>query len=547
MKLKAPPPGPPFAPTAPNLFRYVREAHGEREFLAFGEQRLSYADADRLSAELAKGLLALGLGKGARVGILMPNNPDWVIVWMACARIGALSVLLSTFYQGPEIAWAVRHNDLHALIIADRYLHNDYVERLERALAGLAEETSTELFLPEQPHLRHIVVWGACEKPWAIRGQTDLLARAAAKPRLDDRILAGVEANITPSDLLLTICTSGSTAEPKAVVHTHGVALRATFQFLDYINIKPDDRTYTAQPFFWVGGLNINLLPTMYLGACMCFSETPDPADIIAMARREGVTRFTGWPAQAQRLRQALAEGGEGLTKLRAGLGEPLDELGRPIPPERRLSGLMGMTESFGMHSIDRAGPTPLGKGGSWGRKLPGMERLIVDPETGSPLTTGERGELFIRGHNMMHGYYRKERWEVFTAEGYFPTGDLSILDEDDYIYFVGRKGEMIKTSGANVAPPEVENALLTCPGVREAIVFGVPDATKGEVVAAVVSPQDGAALDAEGLRLALRERLSPYKVPQTFAFLTHDEIPRTASGKAIKPKLREMLFPAGT
>ena len=142
-----------------------------------------------------------------------------------------------------------------------------------------------------------------------------------------------------------------------------------------------------------------------------------------------------------------------------------------------------------------------------------------------------------------MLGYYGKERWEVFTREGFFPTGDLAIIDEDGFIWFEGRCGEMIKTSGANVAPQEVENALLAYPGVREAIVFGLPDAVKGEIVVAVVTAAPQSQLDTERLRQMLRDSISAYKVPQTIAIMAHAEIPRTASGKPIKYMLRDRVL----
>src|SRR5690606_16338543 len=151
------PKGPEFAPTLPGLIRAAARDHGEREFLVMGDQRLTYAQADRESAELAKGLLALGIGKGSRVGLLMSNSPDWVTAWCASGRSGALCVLLSTFFQAPEISWCVRHNDVEVLLVQADYIGNDYIERLERALPGLADQTSTELYLPGHPYLRRIV------------------------------------------------------------------------------------------------------------------------------------------------------------------------------------------------------------------------------------------------------------------------------------------------------------------------------------------------------------------------------------------------------
>jgi acyl-CoA synthetase (AMP-forming)/AMP-acid ligase II len=543
VKLQSPPPSPPFAPTAPNAFRYAAERHGDREFLVLDDVRLTFADADRLSAELARSLIALGAGKGSRVGVLMPNNPDWVIAWMACARIGAVTVALSTFYTAPEIAWSLRHNDVQLLLTADRFMKNDYLERLERAAPGLAG-ASAELFLPAFPHLRRIVVWGESDRPWALRAATDLPAAAAARPQIDAALLAELETTITPADPLVVISTSGTTSEPKAVVHTHGSAFRSTYQFIDYLDIREDDRAYPAMPFFWVGGLNTHLFPAIYTGSCLCFSRTPDPSSVIPMVQREEVTVILQWLPQAKRLQLALDASGQTLPSVRVGMGPYRDLLGKLIPAERAVGGMLGMTESFGYHSMDRMDvAAPIGKGGSNGRKLPGLDRLVVDPETGAPLPAGQRGELMIRGDNLMQGYYGKERWEVFTADGYFPTGDLVTIDADGYLWFHGRAGEMIKTSGANVAPPEVENALLACPGVREAVVFGIDDEDKGEAVVAVVAGNADAVLDADVLCAQLREMISPYKVPQAIAFLSQDQIPRTASGKPIKHKLRELLF----
>ncbi len=537
------PKGPEFAPTLPGLIRAAARDHGEREFLVMGDQRLTYAQADRESAELAKGLLALGVGKGSRVGLLMSNSPDWVTAWCASGRSGALCVLFSTFFQAPEISWCVRHNDVEVLLVQADYIGNDYIERLERALPGLADQTSTELYLPGHPYLRRIVVWGECDRPWATRGPGALKDAAAAKPAIDDAFLAQVEANIHPADSLLTICTSGTTAEPKAVVHSHGTGLRITYAFLDYLDLRGRDRNYTGQAFFWIGGLNVNLLPAMYVGACLVFSQTPRAEEIAEIIQREKVTRLSLWPAQVIAIRDVAAREGYDLSSVRSGLGEPRDEYGEIIPVDRRMGGVMGMTESFGMHSIDRrTAPMPHGKAGTWGRHLPGVERRVVDRETGAVLPPGKEGELYIRGYTLMQGYYKREREEVFTRDGFFATGDLVIIDEDDFIYFTGRATEMIKTSGANVSPREVEIALQRYPEVREAIVFGVPDEVRGEITIAVVVPAEGRTIDTADLTGRLKQDISPYKLPHRMVVMDFDDIPRTGSAKPRKPQLREMV-----
>jgi acyl-coenzyme A synthetase/AMP-(fatty) acid ligase len=528
----------------PNLIRESVRLHGDREFLVMGARCISFREADEQSAELARGLLALGIGKAARVGLLMPNTPDWVLAFFAAARCGALTVSLSTFLQAPEISWAVRHNDIDTLLISSSYLNNDYQERLERALPGLGEHTTPELYLPHHPFLRRIIVWGPCDRRWAMKGAASLRDAAAGKPQIDGAFLANIESNVAPADLLVTICTSGTTAEPKAVVHTHGVAIRTVRIFTDYIDLRPTDRTYTTQAFFWVGGLNMNLLPSMYIGACLCFSETPKVSDIVDVIVRKKVTRLLVWPAQELGIHEYVEREKCDLSSIRTGLGPMRDQMGAIIPPDRRIGGIMGMTETFGMHSIAKlVEAAPAGKGGNWGRRLPGMERKIVDPETGVELPAGATGELLVRGRSLMHGYYKREREEVFARDGFFATGDLASIDEDDYIYFHGRRTEIIKTSGANVSPKEVELALLRLQGVREAIVFGMPDPVKGEIVVAVVVPTGGRTLEAAALRERLRAEISPYKVPQKIVFMDFEDIPRTGSQKARKGALLDMLI----
>jgi acyl-coenzyme A synthetase/AMP-(fatty) acid ligase len=504
---------------------------------------VTFADAERISADWARGLLSLGLGKATRVGILMPNDPDWALAFLAAGRIGALTVTLSTLFQPPEISWGVRHNDIDTLLVIARYLNNDYLDRLEQALPGLASQRSSELYLPEHPYLRRIIVWGECDRPWAMRGPQALLDGSAARPQINEEFLAAVEAGVSPADLLLTISTSGTSAAPKSVMHTHGSALRAVHLFTAYQDWMPDDRTYSGQAFFWIGGQNSALLPPLFVGSCLCFAQTPRPADIVDVIRRERVTRLSLWPAQALSIAQHAAQAGLDLPSVRSGYGEPRDEHGKVIPPDRRPGGWLGMTESFGMHSLDRRPfAMPPGKGGTWGRSLPGVERAVLDPETKRRLGPGEIGELYIRGHTLMQGYYKVEREQVFTRGGWFATGDLVSIDTDDYLRFHGRNSELIKTAGANVSPSEVEHALTALPGVREAIVFGLPDAVKGEIVFAVAVPLADHQLDPGALREALRQRLSAYKVPQQIVVMPFEEVPRTGSDKVFKRALKERL-----
>jgi acyl-CoA synthetase (AMP-forming)/AMP-acid ligase II len=536
-----------FPPTIPDLLRAAVASFAESDFLAVEGRRYSFAEADRVSGQWAKGLLALGVSKSSRVGILFPNNAEWVLSFLASARLGALCVPLSTFYQAPEMSWVLRHTDIDTLLVCTDYLSNDYIERLERALPGLASHTGPTLYLPTHPYLRRIIVWGDCDRKWALRGEEALISAAAAAPAINDEFLAQVESNICPADPLVVICTSGSTAEPKAVVHSQGTAVRAVHHFTHYIDVRPNDRLYTGQPLFWIGGLAMNLIPCMFMGACVCFPRTPGVGDVLDTLVRERVTRLSLWPAQIAALLERTRAKGIRLESVRTGLGAPVDETGTPIPKALRALGPLGMTESFGMHSIEKfTSAAPPGKAGNWGRHLPGVERRVVDVETGIEVPPGTIGELQVRGFTLMQGYYKREREDVFLPDGFFATGDLVSIDHDDFLYFHGRNSEMIKTSGANVSPREVEMSLLGLEGVLEAIVFGIEDPVKGEVVAAYVVARENHNVQPETLRERLRSELSPYKIPREIRLIAAEEVPRTGSQKVIKPRLKQKFMEDG-
>ena len=534
---------PDYPATMPNVIADIVRQYGDREFLVESSRRFTYADVDRMSSHLARGYVAAGIGKGTRVGIVMPNASDWVINWWALSRIGALTISLSTFFQSRELAWSLKEADIDTLLIVGEYAHHDYIERLERAIPDLASQQSPRLILKSHPYLRRIVVWGDCDRPWATQGPDALLAMADAEPAFDAEFLKQIEANVSPADEMIGICTSGSTAEPKIVIHTHASAIGLTYTFRKYVRIAMDDRNYCGMPFFWIGGLNVNLMPVMYEGACMVFSDTPAVDDVLKAMSSEKVTRVSMWPAQlAPVVEKALASNTD-LSSVRRGLLPPADQSGNPIPLSRRATAILGMTESFGMHGGGWADMVlPEGKGGCWGYEIEGIERKIIDPATGKELPLGQVGELYIRGFTLMRGYYKREWRDVFQPDAFFATGDLCRIDEDGYIWFTGRGTEMVKTAGANVAPREVEMLMMTYPVVLEAIVFGLPDPLKGENLVAVVIPRDGATIDSDQLLTRMRQDISAYKVPKQIVVMNYGDIPRTDAGKPRKPVLRGLV-----
>ena len=530
---------PEYPSTLPKVIEDAVSRHGDREFLVGPGGSWTFADTERDSAALALGLLAAGVGKGTRVGLWLPTAPQWVLAWWAVGRIGAFAIPLSSLFQTREITWALREADIDTLFV-DAAL----IERLERAVPELATQQTTRIFLAEFPYLRRIVVVGPCDRPWALQATKGLAALASRHPVLDREYLARVEAQVTPADWLIGVCTSGTTSAPKIVVHTHGSMIRINHAYHAHgMGLRPGERLYCGMPFFWIGGLNGGLMAATFAGACLVLPEGSRPEEILASVERHRVTRLRIWPTQFKTLNDRALQSGRDLTPLLP-LIAPRDEHGMPIPAERRIASLLGMTECFGPHGFGRYDETlPEQHGRSWGCNVEGLDRRIIDPATGATLPPGAEGELCIRGFPLMQGYYKREREEVFDQEGWFHTGDICRIDTEGYLYFSGRDSDMIKTAGANVSPQEVEVVLGGYSEIAEAVVVGMPDEQRGETVVAVLVPRAGSTIDAAALQQRMRQEISSYKVPRRIVVMAGDALPRTSGGKVRKAELRKQLM----
>jgi acyl-CoA synthetase (AMP-forming)/AMP-acid ligase II len=535
-------PFPDYSPTLPEFLRSRVERFGERPLILLGDRRIRYTEAAEQSARLAKGLLATGHGKGSRVALLMPNGPDWVVGWLAATRIGAICIPLNTFYKPRELGWVMRHADVETLLTVPSYLNNDYLARLEAVAPGLAQQKADALRVRELPFLRNVFAWGDHDRPWAA-SHRDLEAAANANPAFDDEFLAELESCVTPGDPMVIIYSSGSTADPKGAIHSHGSVIRHSYNLNSYRDIVPEDRIFSPMPFFWVGGFVFTLLSSMHAGAFMLCEELFDPAETLRLLERERATVAGGWPHYAKAMMDHPSFRERDLSSIRSGNLYALlpDEL-RPRDPELR-SNALGMTESCGPHTIDRMDyDLPESLRGSFGRAPEGVEHKVVDPESGETLPTGSDGEICVRGYNVMQGLYKLEREQVFDRNGFYHTGDGGHFDTEGRLFFQARLGDMIKTAGANVTPREVEVLMEAFPEVQSAFVVGVPDPARGQDVAAALVLDSGRDLSATQCRQRLREEISAYKLPRHYFFYAKADLPFTDSGKIDKRKLAGML-----
>jgi acyl-CoA synthetase (AMP-forming)/AMP-acid ligase II len=504
--------------------------------IAAGET-LTYAELDDRSSAMARALLAVGAGKGTRVALLAPDGALWLTTFYAALRIGALVMPISTLAVPPELAHVICNSDAQLLVAARRFLGREFGELLADALPDLGSCSANALHPSGAPYLRSVWFDDAEGLPWA-QSVDELLADS--ERRIGGGHLAAVECRVRPADDAVVVHTSGSTATPKAVVHTQRSVAQQPQVLASYFGITPEDRTMPLLPAFWMGGIAY-ALQALSTGGTLVYPASPSVEDVLDAVERHDVSCLIVWHMFA-RLRTAAIERGIDVDRVR-GLGSPPRDASGQRIPSRLRSNPLGMSESFAIHSAEPVGhPLPEDKAGGAGRAVNGIERRVVDPDTLEEVANGEVGELQLRGGALMRGFYGVPREEVFTADGFYPTGDLVRIDADGYAFFVGRTGDMIKTNGANVSRLEVEAALNALPEVELSLVAGLPDDERGEVVAAAVVPVGDFPPEVDELREALRDRLSSFKIPRQIVFITYDDVPRTTTGKVRLSELRGLI-----
>ncbi|MGZ8714874.1 MAG: class I adenylate-forming enzyme family protein [Mycobacterium sp.] len=498
--------------TVAQVLREQARRHGDHPLLICDDDRLSYAEADRRSAELARGLLALGAGKGTHVGVLYPNGAAWIVAMLAAARIGAVVIPVSTFATAPELATQLGHADVEILLATATYRGHDYRERLG------------DLDHSELPLLRHVLI------------------ETAPTSVVDETLLAAMEADVDASEVLAIIYTSGSTSAPKGVVHTHASLLEHQRVLNKIRGLTSDDKLFCNSPFFWVGGIAFSILACMLAGATLVCSNAVDPSKTLDLLEAEKPTMTNGFVGGIAHLARHPSLAQRDLTSMRRGNLYPImaPEV-RPADPELRHT-MLGMTETGSVITISEdETDQPEHRRGSFGKPAPGFDTAIVDPDTGDRVDVGQIGELCVRGPFLMQRYYKRTREECFDADGWFHTGDLVRTDVDGFVYLIGRRGAMIKTAGANVAPAEVEKAIAKVTGMV-AHVLGLPDPERGQVVAAVVALDAGDEFDENTVRERLKVELSAYKIPRRFAAVASSDIPLMSSGKIDMPRLTKVF-----
>lgn len=493
--------------------------------------RWTYADLEREARRVARALLAAGVGKGSRVGILMANRPEAVASLFGAALTGAVVVPLSTFSPKPELAYLLGHADLSVLLLqttmGTRRFADDVVELCPGAKGGPVADVT-------YPYLRHVAALGPPDHDAGIESWDAFLERGR---EVDDALLDAVTAQIHPSDLGLVIYSSGTTAHPKGVLH-HQQA--PTLQFWLQSQLFDRDATtrlWCALPLFWTAGLNTAMGATLAGGGCWVMQEMFDAGDALRLMARERVTEPYTIPHQARALEEHPDWATADLSSCTKVYGKSVFTRHPTVKGDTSWNMPLGygLSETCAFFAAHASTVSRELMKDSIGRLMPGNELRILDPATGRLLGPGEEGEMAIRGPTLMEHYVKRTRAECLDADGFFHTGDVGFFDDDGYVHFTGRRTEMIKTAGANVSPAELEVQLRACEPVKLARVVGVPDERLEQLVVLCVVLKDGASATEEEIKVFLRERVAPYKVPKRVLFFDDGEIPMTSSNTKVK------------
>jgi len=536
--------------SAPPTMRSVWEIarmYGDRDYLVYEDERLTYAEADALVRALAHHLREVhGVGSGDRVALAMRNYPEWVIGYWATVSIGAACVGMNAWWTTDEMRYGLA-DSRPKVLIAD-------AERVERVRPVL-DQLRAEVPLPL------ITVRYDGELPDDAARWTDVVDPATAPEGLP-------EADIDGDDDACIFYTSGTTGAPKGAQLTHRGSVHNLMDlaFMAAVSAlaaqkaatptptpaldesgQPAQNVFMAPtPLFHVTANNCLLHPATISGSRLVLTYKWDPARALELIERERVTTFSGVPTMSREMlmhpdwnrrdTSSLIGMGGGGAPLQPDLVEKIDKSLAGGAPSTGY----GLTETHGIVTAN-AGALYLAKPSSCGRVVPVLDAKLVD-EAGEEVPPGGVGELCVRGAVVIKGYLnRPDASADAIRDGWFRTGDIAEIDEDGFVFIVDRAKDMVLRGGENVYCSEVETAIYHHPAVAEAAVFGVPDDRLGEIVGVAIVRAPGATLTDEELVEFLSDKLAKFKIPERVWFLD-DPLPRNANGKFLKRELKETL-----
>jgi fatty-acyl-CoA synthase len=517
---------------------------GEKDFFVFPNRgiRYTFGDIEWKSARIAKGLLAAGFKNGDHIGIWANNVPEWPIVFYAAARIGLVIVPINSNYKLNEFEYVLGQADLSGLFVIDQFRDTNFVEILHQTIDGLKDAKPGKIGSHQYPCLRMVANMDDISHP-GMYLMNDLIQMGN---QIDDAVLYENEAAVNANDILCIIYTSGTTGWPKGAMLTHRNIINNAQSNNRMGALNENSVCLITQPFFYCPLLTAGIVEPNIYGYKIVALESFDALRCLGVIQDEKCTCIFAVPTIYIALLNHPRFSEFDITSLDYGT------IGSTVCPPALMKtaiekmGLKGLHLAYGITEaspfitdviIQDASDPRLNTVGS---PIPGVEVSIRDSVTNEECGINIQGEICVKGHGVMKGYYKMEdaTRQAIDSEGWLHTGDIGRLLADGYLVIDGRIKDLIIRGGENVYPKEVENSLLSMPGIQEAQVVGIPSEKYGEEVGAFIILRQGEILREEDIIKFCKERISAFKTPKYVFFV--DSYPLSAIGKVQKFKLRE-------
>ena len=517
------------------------ENWGDREALVFEKKRWTWREFEEEVCQAARGLIAAGICPGEKVAVWMNNKPDWLFLMFAIAKIGGVLVPLNTRYRTEDIKYVLAQSNTGTLISDDQSGPVSYLKLIQDVIPDSAELQDPNTQIAQFPDLKRVIFVGEQTLP-GTQLWSAILSKANETPieALHER-----ERQVDPDDLLLIGYTSGTTGDPKGVMHSH-INIRNCIERAAILGISFNDVHINYLPMFHIYALSEIMMISALTGAKQVLMGNFDAQSALELIETEKVTLAHGFDTHWKDLLDAQKQSHRDTSSLRLGtlpagteatiaIAELVQDVFCPT-----VSGF-GMTETWAFAALSFPTDTREQRIYASGYPMTDIQFKVADPLTEEPVATEELGELMVKGYTLMLGYYEKPGItdESYGQDGWFKTGDTAKLRPDGRLVFLGRYKDMLKVGGENVSPAEVEAHLMKLEAVHAVSVVGYPDDRLHEVGVAFVIRKGNSPLLESDVTSHLRGKVASFKIPKHVIFV--DEFPMTSSGKVQKVKLRSL------
>ena len=528
--------------TIGDMFDETAEKYPDKEALRFQGQGRTYHELQENANSLAKGLIKLGVEPGERVGIWMPNCPEWIYSNLAIAKIGTVSIPVNIRFRAREVEYVLKNSGVSALIMADKFLTNYFCDMLYELCPEIQSAEPGKLRSANLPQLRSVICLE--DKPGMLK--FDQVLTEGSDTTLDNELQQRQD-KVQPSEIVNVFYTSGTTGSPKGAMADHNV-LTNVANYNEWMQITDQDIVQIPSPLFYTTANYWCMLCPIMAGAKMCLSTFFSLEEKLEQIEKEKVTVTVGMAKMWVDIVNFLKEHHYDTSSLRIGWSgggpitiQDLESITKSVVG--KMVNLYGMTETGGITTMSKFDDPLEVLATTIGTPLPNFELKIVDTKTGERLPPGKPGELCVKGPYVIKGYLNMPKEEeaiYFDKDGWYHTQDILVEHDNGYYSFVGRIKDMIKVGGENVSLTEVDEFLLGNRKVKMASTIGVPDKSKQEVPLAFIEPAKGEELTEQEIIDYCKGKIASYKIPKYVRFVK--DWPVTATGKIQKFKLVELV-----